>query len=102
MLKPNPVRVFEKTAAEEVDWEEDFADMLESSEVITSVTAAAVDTSGTSASVVGTPTFSGTVVTVELTGGSNMSEYRVTLSVITSTHTYVKIAVLRVLNLPVI
>lgn len=102
MLKPNPVRIFEKTPSEEVDWDEDFTDMLESGEAIASVSCTAVDTGGTSASVIGTPSYSGTVVSVELTGGSNLAEYRVTLSAITSSHTYSKTAVLRVRTLPVI
>ena len=103
MLKPNPVRVFEKTVAEALDWDEDFTDMLESGESITTVSAAAVDTSGTSAStVIGTASFSGTVVTILLQAGTNMTEYRVTLSVTSGSHIYSKVAVLRVRNIPVI
>jgi len=103
MLKANPVRVFEKTASEAVDWDEDFTDILESGEAISSVSVAAVDTAGTSASsVIGTATYSGTIVSVLLQAGTNMAEYRVTLSAVSGTHTYSKVAVLRIRNLPVI
>ena len=103
MLKPNPVKVFEKTSSEALDWDEDFTDMLESGESISSVSASAVDSSGTSASsVIGTPSYSGTVVTVLLQAGTNMTEYRVTLSATSGSHVYSKVAVLRIRNLPVI